>query len=627
MNGDADQGKAGMGLRPPVRRLDPRIVAKIAAGEMILRPFSVVKELVENSIDAGAGFIEVCLGDSADQWLTVADDGCGMEQEDLLTALEPHATSKLTCEEDLLRISSLGFRGEAIPSIGRVAKLEIVTAVQEGLQGWRVLVEGGEQRALLPAARARGTTVRVEDLFYNSPVRKRFLKSAESEIRLIYKLLTTCALTFPAVGFRLVHRDEPLLQVAAASALPERIAQLHGPSFLEKILPIDLSTQTVQLQGYVGIPELARPGTQHQTLLVNQRWVTAPWFSAALRQGFGDLLPPNRHPFALLFLTVDPARVDVNVHPTKREIRLLDEQRLFGDVVRAVQAQTKRLVPEWNLDPRDPGSGCLWDREGAAGPGDSPTAFANRDLRPGTRPEAVEENLRLLYAPADPARNSGILREEGADEGQASASSPALPAEPGADAAPSTSGLVPLWQLHQRYLFAQTRQGFLIIDQHAAHERILYERALENLRGTAAATQQLLFPLVLHVEGDEWEAFKEHASDLESLGINAEEFGRNTVMLRGVPLLWDRDPEGRLREVLHELAHSRSRSTQRQQRLAASFACRSAVRSGQSLSLEEMNSLIDQLFATEMPHGDPHGRPTFLQIRLFDLDKRFGRHG
>ncbi len=693
---------------PRVRRLDPRVVAKIAAGEMILRPFSVAKELIENSLDAGARRIEVSLGESPDQSIEVADDGCGMSREDLVIALEPHATSKLEAEEDLLRVTSLGFRGEALPSIGRVSRMEILTAGETNGEGTRVVVAGGDCRVLEPTARPRGTTVRVADLFYNSPVRKRFLKSPESEVRLVVKLVATCALAFPEVSFFLRSRGAPLLELPAVDGLAGRIVQLHGPSFADKVLALGDSSPTAGISGFIGIPELARPGTQHQTFLVNKRWVTAPWFSAALRQGFGDLLPGNRNPFAIILLSCDPARIDVNVHPTKREVHFLDETALFGAVVRAVKASTIELVPGWNLDPKDPGSGRPWDQMGLArtgaaegsgrveggapgtwhghrggGSGGLPGILGDHRYLPG--PRAFD----LLYDPlrtdragagiagegAERAAGAGIVgeRAEGAagesafpqienasavgaaggpapaDAGAGSAhadTEAALDSAQAADAAlrargglsPADAGtalaaahsegaLVPLWQLHRRYLFAPTRQGFLIIDQHAAHERILYEQALENLRGAAAATQQLLFPLPLALDLDEWAAFREFSADLESLGIDAEEFGQQTVLLRGTPIFWDQDPEGRLRELLHELATNRNRSPRRNERLAAGFACRSAIRSGQALSLEEMNALVDQLFATRVPHGDPHGRPTFLQVSLADLDRRFGRTG
>jgi DNA mismatch repair protein MutL len=666
--------------RRPVRRLDPRVVAKIAAGEMILRPFSAIKELVENSLDAGAEAITVTLGETPDTMLRVDDDGCGMDRDDLLLALEAHATSKLSGEEDLLRVTTLGFRGEAIPSIGRVSRMEIVTAAVEGA-GWWVRVEGGDRRGPEPAARARGTSVTVEDLFFNSPVRKRFLKGPEGEVRLIVRLLAVFGLANPHVAFRLLSRGQMLLDLPAARDLAERIAAVHGPSFPAKLLPVAALTPVAALRGFVGIPELARPGTQQQVLLVNSRWVTAPWLSAALRQGFGDLLPGNRHAFALIELDIDPSRVDVNVHPTKREIRFLDESALFGVVMRAVREATASLVPGWNLDPSDPGSaapvgdprvpgGGVWpgsgQRTGAdAGPGGRSGSAADGlrlqeslfgsaragidgrralevlygrpgDAEHGDRPDGtVAGDPEVGSGGGVPGLGTGLpLLHDGrfASAGEhgpgnrPEGDDAALPGPAdGVDA--GESGLVPIWQLHRRYLFAQTRQGFLVVDQHAAHERILYERALDHLRGMPAASQQLLFPAVIELDADEMASWREFGHDLATLGLEGEEFGGRSVLLRGVPATWGRDPQTLFHDLLHELSGAGRRGRDRVERLAAAWACRSAVRSGQVLTLEEMNAVIDQLFATRMPHGDPHGRPTFLLVTLEDLDRRFGRSG
>jgi DNA mismatch repair protein MutL len=663
------------------------VVAKIAAGEMILRPFSAAKELVENALDAGAGAITVTLGETPDALLRVDDDGCGMDRDDLLLALEAHATSKLSGEDDLLRVTTLGFRGEAIPSIGRVSRMEIVTASEEGA-GWWVRVEGGDRRGPEPAARARGTSVTVEDLFFNSPVRKRFLKGPEGEVRLILRLMAVLGLACPGVAFRLISRGQVLLDLPVARDIEERIAAVHGPSFPGKLLAVAALTPAAALRGFVGIPELARPGTQHQTLLVNGRWVTAPWLSAALRQGFGDLLPANRNAFALVALDIDPSRVDVNVHPTKREIRFLDESALFGAVVRAVREATATLVPGWNLDPADPGTAApVGDRAAAGGglwPGSGPGSAPGS--APGSGPGGVsggpglQESLfgarsrmdgrramELLYGgPAHPglAGSSGGTVVEGSGSGLAgetigpgtgvpllrddrfapvadygTAGVGEVAGEMGGGAAGATglgapdgpdvgeAGLVPIWQLHRRYLFAQTRQGLLVVDQHAAHERVLYERALDHLRGMPAASQQLLFPVVIELDPDEMASWREFARDLATLGLEGEEFGGRSVLLRGVPAVWGRDPETLFHDLLHELSGAGRRGRDRAERLAAAWACRSAVRSGQPLSLEEMNALVDQLFATRMPHGDPHGRPTFLLVTLEDLDRRFGRSG
>jgi len=659
--------------RPRIARLDPAVIAKIAAGEMILRASSVAKELIENALDAGARRIEITIGDRPDESLSIADDGIGMTAEELDIALEAHATSKLRSEEDLLRIGSLGFRGEALPSIGRVSRMEIVTAPEDG-SGSRVCVEGGHRFPIEPAARSRGTTVRVEDLFFNSPVRKRFAKSASAEMRLLNRLVSTCALAFPEVAFRLEYRGSILLDLPIASGPLERVVQIHGAAFADKLLAIERSDPRVRIAGWIGVPELARPGTQHQSLLVSRRWVTAPWVSAALRQAFGDLLPPNRHPFAIVSLGIDPTRVDINVHPTKREIRFLDESLLFGELLRAAREQTERLVPTWSFDPHDRGGGALRHSPddggaqftiptapkgfasrgdgfstlerlfGAPPPPDSSRAQSGASMHHSDVPFAgvasssadgiaerssSPDHAELVVDHDEGARGDLALSDDTAEREVDAQSSGTMSASTDlATPAPAVADphLVPLWQLHHRYVFAQTRQGLLIIDQHAAHERILYEQALARLQGSPATTQQLLFPAVVNLDPDEWDTFQEVKADLVQLGIDAEEFGRQAVLLRGVPALWSDDPSGLLRELLEDLGAGGRGTRQRFERLAASYACKSAIKSGRALTLEEMNSLVDQLFATRVPHGDPHGRPTFVQIALHDLDRRFGRH-
>jgi len=571
--------------------------------------------LVENALDAGARRIEVAIGERPDAWLEVSDDGVGMGREDLLLSLEPHATSKLRAEEDLLRVATLGFRGEALASIGRVSRLEIRTSAGSTDGGLRVVVEGGDRRELTPIARPRGTSVRVEQLFFNSPVRKRFLKTPTGEMRVIARLLAALSLAYPEVAFRLSQHDRALLDLAVANDLLARLAQIHGPEIVERLLPLDHLTPRGRISGFVGVPELARPGAAPQTLLVNRRWVSASWVGAALRQGFGDLLPAMRQPFAALLLESDPSRIDVNVHPTKREVRFFDESFLFGDMSRATRQALGSLVPSWSLDPDDVGGARVVSASGA------PRGNAGAHDRPDvTWTRTHEESWPLLFGsnaatPTEAAPTDRPARGDGVDSPSTVATAAAAP-----------GGLAPVWQLHERYLLAQTRQGMLIVDQHAAHERVLYEEALENLDARPAPTQLLLFPKVIALDPQEWEVFSAQSADLSRLGIEADDFGGRSVLLRGVPSLWGSDPEGFFRDVLSELSHRPTRNgEERRRQLAASFACRSAIKSGQSLGLEEMNFLIDRLFATQTPHGDPHGRPTFVTVSMEDLDRRFGR--
>ena len=575
-----------------IARLRPEVIAKIAAGEMILRPLSVAKELLENALDAGAKRIEIQVRDAADRFLSCADDGCGMTRDECRLSVESHTTSKLAEETDLLVVATLGFRGEALASIARVAQLRILTAPESGEEGTEIRVRGGLVEVIRPAARARGTTVEVEDLFFNSPVRKRFLRSPVGEVRLIQRLVSAYGLARPEVDFRLIFDSKESLHLGATD--PDgRLEQVYGPRFREKVLPLAGEHPLIRVRGWIGIPEIARANGAAQTILVNGRWVSHPGLGHALRQGYGDLLPPARQPFGVLILDLGGGTVDVNVHPTKREIRFLDENAVFAEALRVVRAATARLIPGLAAtEHADPGR---WGSAGSAS---------------AARP--ISEDLGLLYAPS-PGPEPIVAEGAGA---------PTAETAGGEDRGVQ---MVPLWQLRERYIVAQTKQGILIVDQHAAHERILYERALAWLEGGRATSQELLFPALVHLVPGEYEVLESFIEELPRLGIHVEPFGDGTVIVRAVPSTWEGKPESMLRDLLDDVAERTNRREERNQALAASFACHSAIRSGTKLDLESMNRLIDELFATSLPHGDPHGRPTYVVLSVEDLDRRFGR--
>lgn len=582
--------------RPGIERLRPEVVAKIAAGEMILRPLSVAKELLENSLDAGSRRIEVDIREAADRYLSVRDDGCGMSSADCRLALERHATSKLRDEADLFDVATLGFRGEALPSIARVARLRIVTADGSG-EGTELRAHGGSIDDVRPAARGRGTTIEVEDLFFNTPVRKRFLRSPAAETRLVNRLICAYGLAFPDVAFVLRVDAKVSLDLPQASA-EDRLEQVYGSGFLSKVLPLEGDHPRLRIRGWVGIPEIARATASSQTLFVGRRWVSHPALAAALRQGFGDLLPPARQPFAVLML--DPARgtVDVNIHPTKREIRFADDALVFSEVARTVRGAARRLVP-----------GIAATEAGWA-------STASRDENLRLAPETVREDFPL-FGETSRGLAARTITGDPVPRGDA----PGIESRGAAGDAPP----VPIWQVQNRYIVAPIRQGILIVDQHAAHERILYERALRWLGGEEAASQQLLFPVLVHLRPEEVSQLRAMTEDLARLGIHVEIFGADAVMLRAAPATWEGDLGTMLRDVVDDFTQRTRAREARISALAASFACHSAIRSGTRLDVPSMNALIDELFATGLPHGDPHGRPTYVILGTDDLDRRFGR--
>jgi len=615
-----------------IRRLPPEVIGRIAAGEMIARPSAAVKELVENALDAGATRIVVRVTEALDRLLEVADDGGGIPGADLALALERHATSKIRREEDLLAVGTLGFRGEALAAIAEIARVTLTSSTREAEHAWEVRAAAGRVEAPRAAARAPGTTVLVEDLFYNTPVRKRFLKKGPGEMRLAREALQAYALAHPGVAWRLEQDGRALLDLPAAVDLRERILQLHGGRLLEGLLPIDSREGEFALRGFVGAPELARAGGRHQTLFVNGRWIVSPWLAQALRQAFGDLLPGHQSPWAALFLECPSDQVDVNLHPTKREVRFLDERRLYGFVQGAIRPAVARLLPRFFLEQGEApggsagGGGGEGPRgAGARGGAGSAWAGASSSGAPPARGDGLNEARRLYGGPSGQGGEAryGDSRQDGLplEHGAAVADQPVL----GADAADQ---LVSLWQLHGRYILAVTRKGLLLIDQHAAHERVLYEKILARMRHEPAAGQQLLFPVILELSEEETELFRRIAGDLTRMGFDCDAFEERSVVVRGVPPLWRaRSEAGLLRDLLGEARQEDLREGTTAESLARAFACRAAIKSGEPLSVEEMNRLVDELFATRLPHGDPHGRPTFVFLSLADLDRRFGRSG
>ncbi len=608
-----------------IHRLDPRTASRIAAGEVLDRPVAALKELVENALDAGATTIEITVVGGLDRAFEVADDGVGLSADELPVALERHATSKIKSLEDLDALATLGFRGEAIPSIAEVSRFAILSRPRDGGDGHRIDVEGGLVARVVPAARAPGTTVSVRDLFFNTPARKRFLKSSASELRQADRMLHALAVAHPEVAFRFVVDGRPRLTLPIAADRRERLVALHGAPFVERLLPVREERPGFVFEAWLGVPEMARVTREAQTILVNRRWVQSIVLSQALRQGYGNLLAPGRHPTALVAFDLDPASVDVNVHPTKREIRFAREDAMFSYVVQAVSKPmallAPRYVPAGHSEPGPPTLAELTHEDRR-----QPNLFATDPARPGLLAGAVVPGGLavvtgggpLTGGPGATAEGGGLRLVAGADAGAAAS----------AEALPSTR-LPDLWQLHETYILAPIAGGLLIVDQHAAHERILYEEARARIEGRATASQGLLFTLSVDLTRDQFDLALEIMPALTKLGFEMSTLSPPSVLVRAVPAgIGAREPATLLRDVLDGLGEHHGRSMAKDEpwdRVAKSFACHAAVRAGERLSREEMNHLVDRLFATGMPHGDPHGRPTFVRVDLHEMNQRFGR--
>jgi len=582
----------------PIRRLPPATASRIAAGEVIERPLSALKELLENALDAGARAIEVRVEGALDQFFQVADDGEGIEPDELALALERHATSKIGSLEDLDRLDSLGFRGEALPSIAAVSRLELSSRPRAAADATFLRTEGGAVLERGAAARAPGTTVAVRDLFFNTPARRKFLSSAAGELRAAIRMLEAYALARPDVALRLLVDGRERFDWPAAAGARERAAALWGARHAGQLLEARGERDQVVVEALLGLPEHARATREGQVVIVNRRWIQSPSIGAAIRQAYGNLLPPGRFPAATVWITVPPARLDVNVHPTKREVRFADEGLVFKLVAGTCALPLATLQPPFSVvqggtpEPAEPRwADRVREKPGQTSLGFGPPAGAAGGQQPG--PQATEPFSALGETAVDP----GAVEPE-------------------------------LWQLHRTYILAPVRGGLVIIDQHAAHERILFEEALARMHGAPALAQQLMFPVLVDLSRDQFELLLELGPSLRQLGWDLRPLGPPTVVINGAPAGLKTDRPGRLlQDLLDGVGESGSGVTPEQiaEHLARSFACHAAIKAGDPLSTPQMRALVDRLFGTTRPHGDPHGRATFVRLDLDELHRRFGR--
>lgn len=592
-----------------IHRLPPETASRIAAGEVIERPLSALKEIVENSLDAGARSIEVRVTRALDQQFSVADDGGGIAAGELELALERHATSKVATLDDLDRLATLGFRGEALPSIAAVSRLKLVSRRAGDEAAAFVRVEGGGvvERGLV--AREVGTTVEVRDLFHNTPARRKFLNAPAGELRSGIRMLESYALARPAVGWRLVVDERERFAWGAASSHRERAAQVWGARHAEQLLEAAAQRGGYAVTALLGLPEHARATREGQVFLVNGRWVVSAALSQALRHAYGNLLAHGRFPAAVVWLTVPPDRLDVNVHPTKREVRFADDDSVFSLVAAACAQPLASIHPPFAVVHGGPHEGA----EGAL------PAWADRVReRPG---EAGSSQMPLLLpVPGGDSAADAPVAPPGGNVAPAAAAA-RTPAPDAGAAEPE------MWQLHRTYILAPVRDGLVIVDQHAAHERVLYEAAIARLRGGQGASQGLLFPALVDLSRAQFDLLLELGPNLERLGWDLSPLSPPTVVIKGVPpeLRVER-PGQLLQDVLDGVSEGGpTAQDELLERLANSHACHAAIRAGEVLTRAEMRALVDRLFGTSRPHGDPHGRPTFVRLDMAELHRRFGR--
>jgi DNA mismatch repair protein MutL len=612
-----------------IRRLPTTLVNQIAAGEVIERPAAVVKELVENAIDAGAGRVEVAIRDGGKTLISVRDDGCGMAPDELLLAVERHATSKLP-GDDLVHIASLGFRGEALPSIGAVSRLCLTSRTAASDAAWQLSVAGGVVAEPMPAAQARGTTIEVRDLFFATPARLKFLKTARAESMQVTDCLKRLAMAAPKVAFSLREEDRDKLRYAAcqgADAEGERLAAVLGRDFAGNAVPVIAERDGVRLTGRIGLPTLHRPTAASQYLFVNGRPVRDRLLLGALRGGYEDLMPRGRYPMVALFLTLPAEEVDVNVHPAKAEVRFRDAGTVRGLLVASIRQALAAAGHRAASTVSSAALGAFRAQGGGRGPGW--LSYQRTLPSPG-----VAERATLWQAPL-PARDDGAaasafadaalapsVRPGTADEAVAAAG---LAAASGAEAHPLGAARA---QLHGTYIVAQTDDGIVIVDQHAAHERLVLERMRKGLANGGIARQALLLPEVVELDADAADRLADRSDELAELGLVIESFGHGAVVVRETPaMLGHVDCSSLLRDLADEFAEWGTALSlkERLDHVAATMACHGSVRAGRALNPAEMNALLREMEVT--PHSGQcnHGRPTYVELKLVDIERLFAR--
>jgi len=613
-----------------IRRLPPDAVNRIAAGEVVERPAAAAKELIENALDAGAQSIRVRIERGGLQRLVVEDDGFGMSPEELAIAVERHATSKLTADDDgrvdLLNIRTMGFRGEALPSIGSVSRMAILSRAQGADAAFEIALDAGRTDGARPAAWSglspTGTRVDVHDLFFATPARLKFMKSERSESQAIADTVRRLALARPDVGFHLESEDRNVIRLGAESGTPDearlkRLGAVLGKEFRENAIAIDAEREGIRVSGFAGLPTFNRGSAQHQYLFVNGRPVKDRLLTGVIRAAYQDFLARDRHPMAVLFVELDPEQVDVNVHPAKTEVRFRDSAMVRGLMIGALRHS---LAAAGHRSSTTVAGAAL----GAARPGNSPAASL-----PWTSGQGASWAPARPLMPSEPYAPAMYERTETPFETYGAPASGRIEPEPPPPVAGSVPPLgVARAQVHETYIIAQTADGVVIVDQHAAHERLVYERMKGEMAQAGVRRQALLIPEIVELSDEEAERVIARAEELLELGLEIEPFGRGAIAVRATPALFGpMDAKGLIRDLADDFAEYEAGLSlkERLEEVMGNMACRGSVRAGRRLTGDEMNALLRQMEAT--PHSGQcnHGRPTYVELKLSDIERLFGR--
>ncbi|MBP2240217.1 DNA mismatch repair protein MutL [Cytobacillus eiseniae] len=617
-------------------QLDDALSNKIAAGEVVERPASVVKELVENAIDAGSTVIEIETEEAGLAKIRIIDNGDGIEEDDVLTAFQRHATSKIKDETDLFRIRTLGFRGEALPSIASVSRIDMKTST--GDIGTRIQVEGGKVQEIERAPARKGTDLTVSDLFFNTPARLKYMKTIHTELGNITDVVNRLALAHPEVSIRLIHNDRKLLHTNGNGDVRQVLAAIYGLNIVKKMVPIEAQSLDFRINGYAALPEITRASRNYISTMINGRFIKNYPLAKAIQEGYHTLLPIGRYPIALLNIEMDPLLVDVNVHPSKMEVRLSKEQELNILVTEAFKNafKSQQLIPTGFTEPK------------AVKPREEQT-FLNLDHMPNARPiqETNIEEFKPAYiveniAEAMPQKDvfsiqSNVFHEEkGMSVPSYEANREAITKEEDSDIhfqsseqplASRVPPLYPIGQMHGTYIFAQNEKGLYIIDQHAAQERIKYEYFKEKVGQVESELQEMLIPLTFEYSTDEFIKIDEYKHELEKVGVFLEPFGHNSYIIRSHPQ-WL--PKGEEQEIIEDmieqlLSMKRVDIKKLREEAAIMMSCKASIKANHHLRNDEIQALLDELRQTTDPFTCPHGRPIIIQYSIYEMEKMFKR--
>jgi len=601
-----------------LRLLPETLVNRIAAGEVVERPASAVKELVENAIDAGATHVDITIEDGGRKLIAVADDGRGMTVDELNLAVERHATSKLP-DDDLLNIRHLGFRGEALPSIAAVSRMEITSRLKDGEEAWVLRIEGGTKSSPAPASHPPGTRIEVRDLFFATPARLKFLKSTRTEQGRVVEAVKRLAMAHPATAFRLADGGRRLFDYPASNgtlfdARLERLGAIMGRDFADNAVAIDAEREGIRLTGFAGLPTLNRGNAAMQFLFVNGRPVTDRMLFGALRGAYRDFLASDRYPLVALFLDLPCELVDVNVHPAKTEVRFRDQGVVRGLIVGAIRDALSGAGHRASTTVSEAALGAFQAKSGSFAPGRGGTAYPST---PPHVPRGLAETADAYHAPLPGLRSDPAAR----------ADDPASLGDPQPVAEQFPLGVARA-QLHKTYVVAQTADGIVIVDQHAAHERLVEERIKRSLENGGVASQGLLIPEVVELDEDACRRLTERGSELADMGLVLEPFGPGAVVVRETPaLLGEVDVSRLVRDLADGLAELDDTIALKDRigDVCATMACHGSVRAGRQLNADEMNALLREMEATPHSGQCSHGRPTYVEMKLADIEKLFGR--